>query len=99
MADTSRGFGHRIDGLKVLWERLNVADVIGAGEDHRQTVEAKSESSVRRRAILEGINEPAELLGDVFVAKTEKFEDLPLRVVVVDSYRRFLRFHRQLRIR
>ena len=85
MANTSRGFVHRIDGLEVLWERLNVADVIGAGEDHRQTVETKSESSVRRRAIFESIDEPTKLLGDVFVAKTKKFEDLPLSVVVVDS--------------
>jgi hypothetical protein len=40
---------------------------------------------VWRAAILEGVDEPAEFAGNVFVAKAKDLEDLPLDVMVVNS--------------
>ena len=55
---------HRVAARRRLGERDDVADGVGAGEQHDDAVEAEADAAVRRRPVLERLEEPAEGLVD-----------------------------------
>ena len=59
--DRGRRVGHRLLGLLVLGERDHVADVVGAEPLHHHAVDAAGPAAVRRHAVLEGLEQEAEL--------------------------------------
>src|SRR5690606_36872430 len=56
-----RAAGHQILTLLRLGERDHVAEAVRAGHQHRQAIDAERDPAVRRRAVLEGVEQEAEL--------------------------------------
>ncbi len=66
-----------------LRERDHVAQALGAGEQHRDAVEAEGEAAVRRRAGVERVQHEAEARLHVALRVAEQLEDLALHVAAV----------------
>src|SRR5947209_2118500 len=52
--------GHQVAGLLVLREGDHVADVRRPGQHHRPAVDAERDAPVRRRPVLQGVEQEAE---------------------------------------
>ena len=70
-----------------LREGDDLADVLLAGEDRHQPVDAEREAAVRRGAVLERVEEEAEPLLRLLVADAEQAEDARLQLGLVDPDR------------
>ena len=57
-----RRLEHRVAARLGLGERHDLADVRLAGEERRPAIDAEGDPAVRRRAVLEGVEDGAELL-------------------------------------
>ena len=87
--DWGWGAHHKVDTVAVLREVGNVADVVFIFENHEDTVEAWSTTSVRWSAKLEGVKHAAEAVFDVgmVVAEDFKYAIHDFWVVITDGAR------------
>ena len=83
----ARRAGHQIGALLRLGEGDDVAQALGAGEQHRQAVHAQGDAAVRRRAELERVEQEAELLRASSSEMPERREDLAPAPRVVQADR------------
>src|SRR5690606_11729648 len=68
-----------------LRERHDLTDRRFAGQDGTQAVDAKRDAPVRRRAVLQRVEEEAEARAGLLVADAEQREDASLQRGVVDT--------------
>lgn len=90
--DGRRGFGHEIGGFIRLWEGDDVAQRVGACEQHDHAVEPERQAAVWRGAEREGVEEEAEFGASFFVADAECAEDFLLNVYIMDTDRAAAQF-------
>ena len=83
--DGRRGFCHEIGGFIRLWEGDDVAQRVGAGEQHDHAVEPECQAAVWRGAERECVEEEAEFGASFFVADAECAEDFLLNVYIMDT--------------
>lgn len=81
----ARGVEHDVTSAVVLREGDAVADGVELGEDAHEAVETESKAGVRRSAILEGVDEEAELDHGLLRCESEDAEHLLLQLAVVDT--------------
>src|SRR5258708_6498982 len=67
--------GHRIGARLRLREGNDLADVLLAGEDRREAVDAEREAAVRRGAVAERSEEEPEATVGFLLVDTEQVED------------------------
>ena len=85
VVDRRRRAGHQIDGLRRLRERDDLANRRLAAQQRDDAIEAERDAAVRRRAVLERVEEEAEARPRVLVGDAEQAEDVPLHVGAMDS--------------
>ena len=78
-------FAHQIERAVCCRERDDIADVVGAGQHHDQTLKADADAAMGRCAVAEGIQEEAESLLRLFHGQADCLEDLFLQILVVDT--------------
>src|SRR5690606_2374350 len=85
--DRGGGLGHRVDAG--LWRREgdDLADVLLAGQDGHQAVDAEGEAAVGRGAVAERRQEEAEAPLRLLLVDAEQVEDPLLQVGLVDPDR------------
>ena len=64
-----RRVGHQVDGLGGLGEGNHLAQAGRAGQQHHNAVQAQRNAAVRRRAVLQRVQEEAEARARLFVAE------------------------------
>src|SRR5574339_446591 len=70
--------GHHIAGRLVLWEGDDLPDIRLVGEQHDQPVNPGRHTTMRRRAILKGLDHVPELACDDLLREPQQFKDLAL---------------------
>ena len=85
--DFARALVHRARGTRVLRERDEVTDGFFTFHGCDNAVETEGKTTVRRSAVLEGIDEEAELFLHLFFGETEETENLFLNFRVVNTDR------------
>ena len=91
--------GHEVDGLGGLWEGNHFAQAGRAGQQHDDAIEAEGDAAVRRRAVLERVEEEAEALAGFLFTDAERREDLLLHIFAMDADgagAKFQAVHRQV---
>src|SRR5262249_47821344 len=83
--DGRRRAGHEVDGLCRFGKRDDVADRALRCKDGDNAIEAERDAAVRRRAVLEGIQEESEPQLRVIVRDLEQLEDEPLELLIMDT--------------
>ena len=78
---------HQILAPVVLREGDDVANAIGACDEHDEAIEAQRDSAMRRRAKAEGLQQMAELVGLLFGGHAERVKELRLQLPLVNSDR------------
>ena len=79
--------GQRVEAAAGLRERDDLADRVGAGQQRDDPVPAERDAAVRRGAVLERVEQEAELLLRLVLAEAHHREDPLLDVVAVDTDR------------
>ena len=79
------GVEHDIASRVVLGECDAVADAVKAGKQRYPAVKTVGKTSVRGRAVLEGVHEEAELLLCALGCEAEYLKHLGLQLAVVDT--------------
>src|SRR5258708_1423542 len=69
-----------------FWKGDDVADRFGAGHHRDDAVEAERDAAVRRRAVLERVQQEAEFLLRLFGADRQRAEHLRLHLLAVDAH-------------
>ena len=92
-ADVARRPGQQALGAGGLGEGDDLAQRIGAGEQHGQAVEAQRDAAVRRGAVGQGFQQEAELLLGFGLADAEQRKDFFLHVGAVDTDAAAAEFH------
>src|SRR6185312_16068791 len=77
----------RVAARSGLRERDDVADRLAAGEDGHQAVEPERDPAVRRRAVLQRLEQEAEAPIGLLLGHAESLEDLLLDLGLVDTDR------------
>ena len=80
-----RRAGERVGARLRLREGDHLSDVVLAGEDRDQTVDAEREAGVRWRAVAEGVEEEPEALVRLLGVDPEQAEHRALEVRRVDT--------------
>src|SRR5690554_5484335 len=80
-----RGIDHHIATRIVFWEGDKVTNRFLSAKDCDQSIQPKSNSSVRWCAILKSVHQKSELSFCFFRGKTKKFKHLALGVLIVNS--------------
>ena len=75
VVDRGGGVGHRVDARLGLREGDDLADVLLAGEDRHQAVDAEGEAAVGRGAVAERREEEPEAALRLLLADAEQVED------------------------
>ena len=68
-ADRRRSRGQRVEAAPALRERDHLADRVAAGQQRADPVPAEGDAAVRRGAVLEGVEQEAELLLRLVLAR------------------------------
>src|SRR5687767_6059488 len=84
-ADRRRRAGHQIHGLRGFRKRNHVADRGLRAENRHNPIETDRDAPVRRRAVLEGVEEETEAHLRLFVRDLQQPEDESLQLLVVDT--------------
>src|SRR5262249_42349182 len=87
LADGCRRVHHQVDGLGGLGERDDLAQALGAGQEHGNAVQAQSDASMWRRAVLQRLQEEAEARPGFFFTHAQSVKDLLLNVLAVNTDR------------
>src|SRR4051794_10075567 len=82
--DRRRRPSHEVDRVRGLWERDHLADRGLAGENRDDTVEAERDAAVRRRPVLERLQEEAEPQLRILFGNAQPREDARLQLSAVD---------------
>ena len=69
--DLGGGIGEGADGLLGFGKGNHVTDGVQTGQDHGETIEAKGNTSMGRRTILQGLQEKSELGPGLFWANSK----------------------------
>ena len=77
--------GHQIGGALALGEGNHLPDVGLAGQQHHQTVNARRDAAVRRRAVLKRLQHVPELLFGILHFQPDELEDLDYSVDVLTT--------------
>lgn len=85
LVECARCLKHHVASAVVLREGDTVADGVKLGEDAHKAVETESETGVRRCAILECVDEEAELGHGLLRCESKDAEHLFLQLAVVDT--------------
>src|SRR6266851_1053026 len=80
-----RRSGHRVRALLGLGEGNHVPQRFATGEKHRQAVHPNRDPAVGRSAVLESIEQEAELQSRFLFADSHRLEDLGLHFRIVDA--------------
>src|SRR5690606_14855573 len=75
---------HHIPARIVFREGDEVANCLLSAENCNQSVESESQSTMRRRSILEGVHQKSELIAGFFLRKSEMPEHELLRRSIVN---------------
>src|SRR5947209_6926963 len=78
---------HQVCRRGGLGEGHQVAYVLDAGERHQHALYSSGNASVRRRAVLQRVEEETEALARLLFRQSQGFEDEPLHVAPVDADR------------
>src|SRR5580700_5160671 len=81
--DRGRGTGQRVGARGRLGEGDDLADRFRAGQEHDHAVPAEGDAAVRWRAVLERVEQEAELGAGLFLAQPDYVEDLLLHGLLV----------------
>ena len=84
-ADRRRRVGHQVDGLSRFRKRDDLANRVLAAQNRNQPIEAEGDAAVRRRTVLERVEEKPESRLRFFVRDLQQLEDEALQRLVVDS--------------
>ena len=85
LVERSRSVEHNVASAVVFRERDAVADGVETGEERYPTVEAVSQTTVRRCTELEGVHQETELFCSLFWSEAQDFEHLSLQFRVVNT--------------
>src|SRR3954452_20631023 len=85
--DRRRRAGERVSAGRRLRERDDVADRLGAGDVLADPVPAERDPAVRRRPVLERLEQEAELALRLLLRQSEDAEDALLQFAFVDTQR------------
>ena len=85
--DLTGRFGHQIAGLLRFWECDHFANVIQPGKQHHPTIDSQCDSTVRRSAILERVEQETEPIPCGLFVDAQQFKDLLLGFTIVDPDR------------
>src|SRR5262245_29890824 len=80
-----RRAGHEVDGVGGLGKRDDFADRALSGQDCDDPVETERDAAVRRRAVLERVQEESKTVVRVGLAIAEPPEDAGLELLVMNS--------------
>lgn len=83
----TRRFGHQTRGGGRFREGDNITNIVGAGQQHGQTVQTKRQARVRRRTVFQRIQQEAELLALLLFIDTENTKYGLLHFTVVNTHR------------
>ncbi len=81
------GLGQQALGTLGLGEGDHVADRLGSGHQRDEAVQAEGQTTVWRRAVLQGVEQVAKLGLRVFRRDLERSEHLALHISTVDTHR------------
>ena len=87
LVDRARRVGEQVLGALRLRERDHVAQRLGPGHQHDEAVEADGDAAVRRRAVLQRVEQEAELGAAPPLVDLQRPEHLALHVGAVDPHR------------
>ena len=87
LVDRARRVGEQVLRALRLREGDHVAERLGAGHQHHEAVEADRDAAVRRRAVLQRVEQEAELGARFLGVDLERAEHLALHVLAVDPHR------------
>ena len=87
LVDRARRVGEQVLRALRLREGDHVAQRLGAGHQHHEAVEADGDAAVRRRAVLQRVEQEAELGARFLGVDLERAEHLALHVLAVDPHR------------
>ncbi|RMR55269.1 hypothetical protein ALP83_05645 [Pseudomonas syringae pv. actinidiae] len=85
--DNARRLGHDVGGALGFRERNHFTNRLRAGHQHHQTVQTKRQTTVRRSAVFQGVEQEAELLLLLVFGDTQQTEDRLLHFLAVDTNR------------
>src|SRR5262249_62128003 len=85
--DRGRRPGQRVEPAPRLRERDDLADRVGAGEQHADPVPAERDATVRWRTVLERLQQETELLARLRKLDAEQVEHPPLHAGAGDTPR------------
>lgn len=85
--DRGRGAGQRVTAGGRLREGDDVADGVVPAEQRDDPVEAEGDATVRRRAVVEGVQQEAELRGRLLLGEADRVERPLLHLALVDTDR------------
>src|SRR5262245_61311260 len=83
----ARSIDHQINGLRRLRERDHLAQALCSSENHHDAIESQRNAAVRRRPVLQRIEEESKPLLRFGVAHTQRAEDLCLYILLVNTNR------------
>src|SRR5687767_8122309 len=84
LVDRSRSAGHRVLAGGRLGKCDHIPDRLPAGEQRRHPVEPERDAAVRRRAVLQRLDQEAEFLVGGLAADAERLEHAVLNLGPVD---------------
>ena len=85
--DRTRRVAHEIHARLRLGECDHIANIVGAHDVHDQSIESERDSAVRRSAVLERVEEEAELHLRIGLGQADQAEHRLLDLGVVDTNR------------
>ena len=83
--DRRRGTGQRVETTAALRERDDLAQRVRPGQQHADPVPAEGDAAVRRRAVLERLQQEAELVPGLLLGDAEHLEHPLLHVRAVNT--------------
>src|SRR5579863_9052200 len=87
LGDGGRRFAHQIGPLGCLGEGDHFADRCFPRQDHHQPVQPQRDAAVRRRAVLQRLQQKSEAPLGFVLAESERRKDLRLNIAAVNPYR------------
>mmetsp|Transcript_3912 Transcript_3912/g.14198 ORF Transcript_3912/g.14198 Transcript_3912/m.14198 type:complete len:221 (+) Transcript_3912:585-1247(+) len=93
VAHFSRRLGEQTRPIRGFWKRNNISNRSRAREHHHQSIEAKRQASVRRRAVLKRLHEIAKFILRLLRRQSNGAKHRLLHVAAVDAQRATANFH------
>src|SRR5579872_5071397 len=78
---------HQVHGLGSFWEGDDFAQAGGAGEDHHNAIQAERNAAMRRRAILQRLEEKSKACAGFFFGHAQGTKNFSLDILAVNTNR------------